>query len=151
MKVTVEWDPVKARANHRKHGVMFEEAATVFTDPLSSTIFDPLHSKAEERFIIIGQSLQRRLLVVVHTDRIHMKGRLMKKQFEIEHDSDMLDDYDFSQGKRGKYVQRFAQGSNVVVLSPDIIKIFPDSESVNNALRLLIEIAGKSIHKVPAY
>ena len=75
----------------------------------------------------------------------------MKKQFEIEHDSDMLDDYDFSQGKRGKYVQRFAQGSNVVVLSPDIIKIFPDSESVNNALRLLIEIAGKSIHKVPAY
>ena len=69
MKVTVEWDPVKARANHRKHGVMFEEAATVFTDPLSSTIFDPLHSKAEERFIIIGQSLQRRLLVVVHTDR----------------------------------------------------------------------------------
>ena len=50
----------------------------------------------------------------------------MKKQVEIERDSDMLDDYDFSQGVRGKYVQRFAQGSNVVVLSPDLVEMFPD-------------------------
>lgn len=69
MQVTVEWDPVKARTNQRKHGVTFEEAATVFTDPLSATIPDPLHSESEERFIIIGQSIRRRLLVVVHTDR----------------------------------------------------------------------------------
>lgn len=69
MKVNVEWDPVKARINLRKHGVTFEEASTVFTDPLSSTIFDPLHSATEDRFIIIGQSTRRRLLVVVHTDR----------------------------------------------------------------------------------
>jgi hypothetical protein len=71
----------------------------------------------------------------------------MKKQVEIERDPDMLDEYDFSQGVRGKYVQRFAQGSNVVVLSPDVAEIFPDSESVNNALRLLVEIAGKSVGK----
>ena len=71
----------------------------------------------------------------------------MKKQVEIERDPDMLDDYDFSQGVRGKYVQRFAQGSNVVVFSPDVAEIFPDSESVNNALRLLVEIAGKSVGK----
>ncbi len=69
MKVNVEWDPTKARINHRKHGVTFEEAATVFSDPLSSTIPDPLHSEDEERCIIIGQSIQQRLLVVVHTDR----------------------------------------------------------------------------------
>lgn len=69
MKVNVEWDPTKAKNNRRKHGVTFEEAATVFTDPLSSTISDPLHSEDEERFIIIGQSIQQRLLVVVHTDR----------------------------------------------------------------------------------
>lgn len=69
MKIIVEWDPAKARTNQRKHGVTFEEAATVFTDPLSSTIPDPLYSETEERFIIIGQSIQRRLLVVVHTDR----------------------------------------------------------------------------------
>ncbi len=69
MKATVEWDPVKARTNRRKHGVTFEEAATIFNDSLSSTIPDPLHSETEERFIIIGQSIQRRLLIVVHTDR----------------------------------------------------------------------------------
>ncbi len=68
MKVTVKWDPGKAKTNWRKHGVTFEEAATVFTDPLSSTVYDPLHSQAEDRFVIIGQSIQRRLLVVVHTD-----------------------------------------------------------------------------------
>lgn len=70
MKVTVEWDPAKARINRHKHGVTFEEAATVFNDPLSSTIPDPLHSDDEERFIIIGQSIQHRLLVVVHADRV---------------------------------------------------------------------------------
>ncbi|HOC20351.1 MAG TPA: hypothetical protein PKL16_02485 [Anaerolineae bacterium] len=76
----------------------------------------------------------------------------MKKQVEeIERDPDMLDDYDFSQGVRGKYVERFAQGSNVVVLSPDIAEIFPDSESVNNALRLLVEIAGKSTRVASAH
>ena len=81
----------------------------------------------------------------------HMKGKLMKKQVEVEQDPDMLDNYDFSQGVRGKYVERFAQGSNVVVLSPDVAEIFPDSESVNNALRLLVEIAGKSTSKVPTH
>ena len=78
----------------------------------------------------------------------------MKKlieQVEVESDPDMLDEYDFSQGVRGKYVQRFAQGSNVVVLSPDIAEIFPDSESVNNALRMLVEIAGKSTGKLSTH
>ena len=75
----------------------------------------------------------------------------MNRQVEVERAPDMLDDYDFSQGVRGKYVQRFAQGSNVVVLSPDVAAIFPDSESVNNALRMLVEIAGKSTGKAPAH
>ena len=74
----------------------------------------------------------------------------MKKHIENDRDLDMLDDYDFSQGVRGKYVERFARGSNVVVLSPDIAEVFPDSESVNNALRMLVEIAGKSTGKVHA-
>ena len=72
----------------------------------------------------------------------------MKKK--VEHDPDMLDEYNFSQGVRGKYVQRFAEGSNVVVLAPEIADIFPDSESVNEALRLLVKIAGKSVGKAPA-
>lgn len=69
MKVTVEWEPIKAKTNWRKHGVTFEQAATVFNDSLSFTIPDPLHSEVEERFVIIGQSIRKRLLVVVHTDR----------------------------------------------------------------------------------
>jgi uncharacterized protein len=69
MRITLEWDLTKAEINRRKHGVTFEEAATVFSDTLSSTIPDPLHSNSEERFVIIGESIQRRLLVVVHTDQ----------------------------------------------------------------------------------
>ena len=63
-----EWHGKKAAANKKKHGVSFEEATTVFTDVLSLTIPDPLHSENEERFVIIGQSSQQRILVVVHTD-----------------------------------------------------------------------------------
>ena len=64
-----EWDAEKAEVNLRKHGVSFEEAATVFYDPLSLTVSDPLHSDEENRFIINGFSDKQRQLVVVHTDR----------------------------------------------------------------------------------
>lgn len=63
----------------------------------------------------------------------------MKKK--VKRDSEMLDEYDFSQGVRGKYAQRFAEGSNIVVLSSDVAEMFPDSESVNEALRALVKIA----------
>jgi hypothetical protein len=63
------WDIKKAESNERKHGVTFDEASTVFADPLSLTIHDPLHSKDEERFIIIGGSHINRMLTVVHTER----------------------------------------------------------------------------------
>jgi len=69
MPLQFEWDDNKARANLAKHGVSFEEASTVFADPLSITIPDPTHSQAEDRFIILGQSHRRLLLVVVHTER----------------------------------------------------------------------------------
>lgn len=67
-----EWDPRKAEHNHRKHGVDFAEAATVFNDPLSITYSDPDHSDNEERFIIIGMSFADRLLIVAHTDRYNI-------------------------------------------------------------------------------
>lgn len=69
MPLGFEWDDNKARSNQAKHGVSFEDAATVFGDPLSLTIPDPAHSQAEHRFVIIGQSHQRKLLVVAHTER----------------------------------------------------------------------------------
>ena len=64
-----EWDPVKARQNLRKHGVSFEEAASVFYDPLAVTGADPDHSEDEERSITFGMSSQGRLLVVAQTGR----------------------------------------------------------------------------------
>ena len=67
--MTFEWDEDKARTNLDKHGVNFEEASTVFGDPLSITIPDPAHSQAEDRWIILGHSHRGQLLVVVHTER----------------------------------------------------------------------------------
>lgn len=69
MGLTFEWDENKARRNLKKHGVSFEEAGTVFGDPLSCTIADPLHSEEEDRFVILGESHRRRVLVVVFTER----------------------------------------------------------------------------------
>ena len=68
----------------------------------------------------------------------------MKKTPRSKGDPDMLDEYDFSKGVRGKYAQRYAAGTNVVVLAPDVAAVFPDSESVNEALRALVKIARKS-------
>jgi hypothetical protein len=59
----------------------------------------------------------------------------------------MLPEYDFSKGVRGKYAKRYATGSNVVVLSPDIAKRFPDSDSVNKALRTLVRLANRTRKK----
>ncbi len=69
MGLRFEWDEDKARRNIEKHSVSFEEAATVFGDPLSLTIDDPLHSRDEDRFVTIGESISRGVLVVVHTER----------------------------------------------------------------------------------
>ena len=67
--MTYEWDPAKAAANVRKHGVTFEEAASVFLDPAALTFRDPDHSADEERAITIGQSRRQRILFVAHTER----------------------------------------------------------------------------------
>lgn len=64
-----EWDPGKAAENLAKHGVSFEEAATVFRDVLSATGADPDHSVEEERFVTFGISTRGRLLAIAHTDR----------------------------------------------------------------------------------
>jgi uncharacterized DUF497 family protein len=63
-----EWDENKAEGNLSKHGVSFEEAVTVFGDPLSDTVPDPDHSLDEHRFIIIGSTESGKILVVAHTD-----------------------------------------------------------------------------------
>lgn len=69
MGLEFQWDRVKADSNLLKHGVSFEEAATVFADEGSLTIDDPAHSAEEARFVTIGSSYQNKTLVVVHTER----------------------------------------------------------------------------------
>ena len=64
-----EWDREKAKRNWKKHKVSFDEAVTVFYDPLSATFDDPDHSVHERRLITIGLSSRGRLLVVSHTER----------------------------------------------------------------------------------
>jgi hypothetical protein len=58
----------------------------------------------------------------------------------MQKDPDVLKEYDFSQGVQGKYAKRYAEGTNVVVIEPDVAKVFPDHDSVNQALRSLAEI-----------
>ena len=85
-----EWDPEKARTNLRRHGVSFEEAASMFGDWRHITRYDPLHSTDEERFATIGMSTRNRLLVVIHTDRedrvriirARLANRLEKQTYE---------------------------------------------------------------------
>jgi hypothetical protein len=67
----------------------------------------------------------------------------MSQESEVKSDDEMKPEYDFSGGIRGKYYQAYKQSSNVVVLDPDVAEIFPDSASVNEALRLLAKIAKK--------
>jgi uncharacterized protein len=82
-----EWDSKKAAANLKKHRVTFQEAATVFGDPLAITFRDPDHSKEEEREITFGLSLQKRLMVVFHTERGNrtriISARLMDRKEKV--------------------------------------------------------------------
>lgn len=71
----------------------------------------------------------------------------MKKDENSARDADMLDEYDFSGSVRGKYAERLARGSNVVVLDADVARVFADSESVNQALRALAEIIRQQSEK----
>lgn len=65
----LEWDQEKAASNLEKHGVSFEEASTVFGDPLATTVVDPDHSDDEDRWLTTGLSARQRLVIVWHTNR----------------------------------------------------------------------------------
>ena len=64
--VRFEWDPAKDSSNQKKHGISFVEAQTVFSDPFARMIADPDHSDEEDRFILLGTSIDSNLLVVCH-------------------------------------------------------------------------------------
>ena len=64
---------------------------------------------------------------------------------KAKQNDEMRDHYDFSGGVRGKYAARYAEGTNVVVLAPDVADMFPDSIAVNEALRTLVRMSGKTV------
>ena len=64
-----EWDEKKNRSNEQKHGISFEEAQTVFFDPMAKVTADPTHSKIEDRLLLVGHSSRQNLLLVVHCFR----------------------------------------------------------------------------------
>lgn len=77
MALGFTWDARKAAGNLRKHGVAFDEATTVFLDPVAGTISDTEHSQDKERLVTIGMSNQARLIVVVHADKSEFVIRLI--------------------------------------------------------------------------
>ena len=82
--------------------------------------------------------------------RRHGKEGHMEKEPRGNSDPDMLEEYDFSTGMAGKYAKRFAEGSNLVALDPDVSEVFPDSASVNRALRALAGIIRQHSAKSPS-
>ena len=148
--MTYTWDTRRASSNLPKHGVSFEEAATVFLDRVAWTFYDPDHSESEHRFITIGFSAnhgcslwhmltkarkQSALSALARRPRGN-KGT-MQKSARIARD-DLRREYDLSTlkgGVRGKYYKRAIGGTNLVLLDPDVARIFPDAKSVNRTLR----------------
>ena len=74
----------------------------------------------------------------------------MKKTPDKSVEPEMRAEYDFSRGVRGKYARRYAQGANLVLLAPDVAKVFPDSDSVNSSLRALAGIIRRQRKSLPA-
>ena len=81
-----EWDRLKDEENRTKHGVSFEEASTVFADPLAATIPDPDHSQTEMRFLTMGLSSPGRLVVVSHTEEEDDLFRIISAREATSHE-----------------------------------------------------------------
>lgn len=119
-----EWNKKKAEANLKKHGTTFDEASTVFSDPLARIFDDEDHSAEEAR-----------------DKRPEMSGRIMKKTRTAKNQSapdEMRPEYrlDYDRSKPNRFAA--GEGRAVVVLDPDIAEVFTTTESVNAVLRALI-------------
>jgi uncharacterized protein len=90
--VIYEWDPKKAAANLRKHGVSFREAASAFSDPFALTFDDPDHSSDERRFITIGTSTRNRVVFLAHADRGEDRVRIISARLATKTESHAYQD-----------------------------------------------------------
>jgi hypothetical protein len=133
----------------------------VFGDPLGRFVTDPRHSGEEDRFVLLGIWREKRLLTVMFVDRgetiriisarpaTQRGGERMKKtrskgdvKTQVSAD-EILPEYDFRKSQRNPYASRYAAGSSVVVLEPDVAAAFPTAGEANEALRALAAL----IHK----
>ncbi len=96
MALTFEWDEDKARANLKKHRVSFEEATSVFSDPLGMALPDDDHSVEELREIVIGHSIRKRVLLVSYTERGRHRVRIISARIATRHERK---DYEENQGQ----------------------------------------------------
>lgn len=149
-----EWNSAKAAKNLRKHRVSFEEAVSVFYDPLAATGADPTIRKMRKggspsacpQLASFSLCLIRTVKKLSASSALvaqrSLKDVSMKK---VKSRSDELrSEYKFSDFKkleRGKYYESAKESSNVVVLDPEVAAVFPNSAAVNKALRSLIEMA----------
>lgn len=151
----IRYDPKKAAANLRKHGVSFEEAAEAMGDKLAVTRHDEHHSKREDRYLLIGETTRGLLVTVSFTfdddvpriinvrraepaeKRRYMNQKSIIRDAPMEPDDDMLPDYGHLEGwQRNPY--KFVRLVSTVTLEPDVFNVFRTSEQVNAALRQLI-------------
>lgn len=111
INIAFEWDAIKASVNRKKHGISFEEEKTVFYDEKAAIIHDPEHSLSEERFVLLGFSVESRILVVIHCYRkkdkviriISARKATKKNQHNIMVVPDEKE-YDFSKAKKNPYI-----------------------------------------------
>jgi hypothetical protein len=155
MAFTFEWDPQKAIANRRKHGITFDEATTVFGDPFGLVVEIPgtrsvspdwsywvtlrptisLRSCSPSAVTAyVSSAPGQRLVANVKP----MKKTRVRRAPRIDPD-EILPEYDFSRGRRNPYAARMA-GGHIVVLEPDVAEVFPNASAVNEALRALAGI-----------
>lgn len=142
-------DERKDQANRIKHGVRFEDATDIFSDPLQLSTSDLAHSDDENRFVAVGSMRSGEVLVVAYTIRddevriisARRATRTERRRYmenDRIHDADELaEEYDFKDGVRGRHVF-LSRDAVMVVLDPDVAAHFRDAEAVNAALRAWI-------------
>jgi hypothetical protein len=146
-----EWNSEKEKRNIKKHAISFDEAVTVFYDPIAATFHDQAtpSQRIDSSLLVIHPkdvcSLYRTLKegmryeLSAHVPQLFRRGKDMKNKVIEELRPEY--EFDYSKAVRGKYFKRLIEeGANVAVLEPEVAKVFTSSAAVNEALKSLLEI-----------